>query len=205
MGSNSTIANTDLAKLNCRNSYVYVRAVVGGVEGAASFICPAPRNEWGAGVYGTGGSNLDFAIGAAERGQWVRFVIRYRLSSTNTGYLQVWKDGVEVVWHSGVNIGQVLSNGPHYWRMGQYTNVITENTALTTTGPVPADWPARSIVYFDNLTMVMRTGGNHLRTDSSDGACVAVDPATAEVASLRSPPSAPAPQRTARPPPRGCR
>ena len=178
LGSNATLVNADAGKLNCRNSYVYVRAVVGGVQGTPSFICPAPRNEWGASVYGENGSRADFALGTAERGQWVRFVFRYRLSTTNTGYLQVWKDGVEVVWSSGINIGNDSFAGDHYWRMGIYSNVITEDTSLT--GPVPADWPSRETVYFDNMTMLMRTGGNHLRTDTSDGAYAAVDPATAE-------------------------
>lgn len=170
---------------NMTSAFVYVTAVVGGVESAPSLICPAPRNEWGAQIFGTGGSN-HWAIGTAERGQWVRFVLRYRLSRTGDGYIQCWKNGVEVVWLNGINIGANFDNGDHYWRMGFYCNVPSTTTAaLDPEEPtvsrhrVPADWPARRIIYFDNLTMLHRTGGDHARTDTGDPAYTACDPLTA--------------------------
>ena len=162
---------------NLTCAYVYVTAIVGGVESAPSLICPGPRNEWGAQTFGEG-TSYNWSIGEAERGEWVRFVLRYRLSASSAGYLQVWKNGTEVVWINNANIGKNFANGAHYWRMGFYRNSPSQNDS-TTPHPVPADWPARAIIYFDHLTMLMRTGGDHQRTDTGDPAYVACDPATA--------------------------
>jgi len=161
---------------NQSNAYIYVTAIVGGVESSPSFICPSGRHYWGIRGYGASGASIAVACGDAldDLGTWVRFVIRYKLSTAGDGYVQAWKNGVEVAWIPSTNLGH-SGSAYHYWRHGIYANVQTEDISLDPL--VPADWAAREIVYYDALRMCSRSGGDDARTDTGDPAYAAVDPA----------------------------
>lgn len=176
---------------NKKNRYVYVIPVMNGAETRPSLICPAPRYDWGANHYGASGSS-GWSAGSAmtDRGRWVKWVLRYRLSNTGTGYFEAWKDGVKVYSRFGIDLGST-NPGYHYWRMGIYSDVLVENAPLDPLNPaagtwierpVPADWPARANLYYDDIRMARRTGADSTPTSIGNVPTTIDDPAYIAVA-----------------------
>lgn len=177
---------TNTSSTNKRSFYIYVCAVMAdNSESPASLICPAGRDEWGAICYGASGEE-SWSVGSAmgDRGRWVKWVFRYKLSNTNTGFVEAWKDGTKVVSRMNINLGS-NNPGPHYWRMGIYADVLVAADALDPLKPaqgtfierpVPADWPARETIYYDDLRMARRVNGPTTATDTGDPAYIAVAP-----------------------------
>jgi hypothetical protein len=57
------------------------------------------------------------------RGQWYRFVARLRFEKGTGGYMQLWKDGVQI-FNSPLKMGYNDSSGP-YWKYGIYRQEST--------------------------------------------------------------------------------
>lgn len=55
---------------------------------------------------------------------WQQFVFRFRFARTGNGYLQVWRDGAEIVPGAAIPMGfnDVLG---HYWKFGAYRKAET--------------------------------------------------------------------------------
>lgn len=153
---------------NCRTRYIRVVPIIDGEDGTTSLIAPAPRWHWG----WHGGFSID---SRADRGRWVRWVLRYMLGANSNGYYEVWKDDVKVASRFGVTLGSANPTAPYYWKMGFYTGYTPRN-ADRSVPPVPMDWPWRRIVYFDEVRALERTSGSSAPADTNDSAYQQVRP-----------------------------
>ena len=173
--------------------YVQVFAVYdnGGniSESPGSLICPAPRKHWSAGMWGHNSSLVKESTGwnagavDADLGHWTDWVFRYQLSVNGTGFFQAWKNDVQVAWFSGINLGEGRRNpavtGPveltpgHYWKIGIYHGHPTDDTS-----PVPADWPKRHVIYYDECKhgTVTRPAGAVVPVGTTDPGYLGVKP-----------------------------
>lgn len=113
-----------------------------------------------------------------ERGQWVRFTIRYKPSFGADGILQIWKNGVELTGPATTGSGSLPLFGPNTYNdtLGPYAlpigiyaqpydPVAADGTTLNTTpssgscGGFSPCLPARRVMYLDNW-MFGRVTGN---------------------------------------------
>lgn len=82
---------------------------------------------YGGGAGGPSGfsstGSVDLGPWDADLGKMVRFVFRMGFRwSTQTGYVEVWKDGVKVVSQFGMYLGYYQENGyAPYWKAGLYS------------------------------------------------------------------------------------
>ena len=67
-------------------------------------------------------------IGAIQRGHWEDFVVHINLQYRTTGYLQVWRNGREVVNQTGIATAYNDKKGP-YIKMGAYVNKPFKSTS----------------------------------------------------------------------------
>jgi hypothetical protein len=149
--------------MNCTTRYIRVVPVTGGVDGATSLISPAPKWHW---VW----EGMPFSIDARpDYGRWTRWVMRYRLSDSGTGYREVWKDDVKVASQFNITFGNANPSQSLYWKIGFYTGYTTKTSTLTNP-PIPMDWPWRRTVLFDEIRGAQRVNGGSVPTDTSDSA-----------------------------------
>jgi len=103
------------------------------------------------------------------RGRWTDFVLRYRLNQNGLGAFQFWVNDVEKARAFNFNFGRgeafEIPGGSygqavvHYWRWGNYHGRLPspwlmsgETTETEGHGQrVPADWPARQVIYYDEF------------------------------------------------------
>ncbi len=174
--------------------YVQVFAVYdnGGniSESPGSLICPGPRKYWSCPMWGhnsdlvSEGTSWNAGSVDADLGHWTDWVFRYRLSVNRTGFFQAWKNDVQVAWFNGINLGEGRRNPPiptgtveltpgHYWKFGIYHGMVKATTA-----PVPADWPKRHVIYYDECKhgTVTRPAGAAVAVGTNDPGYLGVKP-----------------------------
>lgn len=151
---------------NGTTRYIRVIPIIGGADGTTSLIVPAPRWHW----QWAGNFSID---ARPDYGRWTRWVMRYKRSSTGTGFREVWKDDVKVFSEFNATIGTANPAQSYYWKLGFYTGHPSGGRALP---PIPMDFPWRRIVYFDEVRGAQRTGGASTATDTNDSAYQQVRP-----------------------------
>lgn len=186
---------TGLGRQDAAPSTMYVRVHAiydnGGyiTEGPGSLVCPGPRKHWSCPMWGhnsdlvSEGTSWNAGAVDADLGHWTDWVFRYRLSVNRTGFFQAWKNDVQVAWFSGINLGEGRRNpavtGPveltpnHYWKFGIYHGHPTDDTS-----PVPADWPKRHVIYYDECKhgTVTRPAGPVVAVGTNDPGYLGVKP-----------------------------
>lgn len=152
--------------LGCR--YVRIVPIISGSDGTPSLICPGPNWHWtvsGAGI------SID---ARPDYGRAVPFVLRYKVSETNQGLIQVFKDGASVGFASGIKLGDNEAQA-HYWKMGIY-HARPGYKGDNQYPLIPMHYPWRRTVSYGQIRVGTRTGGPTGEVDTDDSAYLAVAP-----------------------------
>jgi hypothetical protein len=101
-------------------------------------------------------------IGALNKGQWTQFTVGFKWSTTTTGWVEVWRDGAQVIARTAVDTMDLKVDGvtadPVYFKQGIYRSTNWTGTQIIYYSPVTI-----SDSYFDfgqapSPSVVLRSG-----------------------------------------------